>query len=416
MGSLYRAKYPPQGMSYMEAQATGRLRQAGTWTLKYRDARGIVRREATGLTDHAEAKRRLKLREGRTAEGKMILPRADKVAVAEILDDLKAEYRANNRRSSARLGTSLTHLLRAFGGHRAIQIKAGDITRYITQRQGEGAANATINRELAALKRAYVLAMRGEKLHERPYIPMLREANARKGFFAIQEFQAVLANLPDYLKPVFEVAHLTGWRVKSEILTRQVQHLDLASGWLRLEPNETKTGEGRMFPLIPRLREVMERQRGLADQQGTQWLFTRNGKPIKSFRRAWQTACRRAGVPGRIPHDFRRTAIRNLERSGIARSAAMALVGHRTDSVYRRYAVADETTLREAGAKLASLSEAAIDRCLATAASTPVCGHSSEHSGAIEVVYAAAKAAGKLVGRDGIEPPTPGFSVLCSTN
>jgi hypothetical protein len=47
-----------------------------------------------------------------------------------------------------------------------------------------------------------------------------------------------------------------------------------------------------------------------------------------------------------------------------------------------------------------------------TAASTPVGGHSSEHSGAMEVVYAAPKAAGKLAGRDGIEPPTPGFSDL----
>ncbi len=79
------------------------------------------------------------------------------------------------------------------------------------------------------------------------------------------------------------------------------------------------------------------------------------GVPIVSFRRAWLTACKSAGVPERIPHDFRRTAVRNLERAGVPRSSAMAMVGHKTESVYRRYAIADEQTLREGAAKLQSL-------------------------------------------------------------
>src|SRR5438093_4313198 len=81
---------------------------------------------------------------------------------------------------------------------------------------------------------------------------------------------------------------------------------------------------------------------------------------IRSFRRAWITACRRAGLarvverdgrtivyPLRIPHDFRRTAVRNLERAGVPRSTAIAMVGHRTESIYRRYATVDETMLWE---------------------------------------------------------------------
>jgi integrase len=84
-------------------------------------------------------------------------------------------------------------------------------------------------------------------------------------------------------------------------------------------------------------------------------LFHRKGRPIKSFRRAWLTACRNAGVPGRIPHDFRRTAIRNLERAGVPRSAVMAMVGHKTESVYRRYAIVGEGMLNEAGLKRQTL-------------------------------------------------------------
>ena len=85
------------------------------------------------------------------------------------------------------------------------------------------------------------------------------------------------------------------------------------------------------------------------------WLFHRDGKPIKSFRRAWGTACRMAGLPGRIPHDFRRTAVRNLERAGVPRSTAMAMVGHQTEAIYRRYAIADESMLRDGGVQLEAL-------------------------------------------------------------
>ncbi|PYM11804.1 MAG: hypothetical protein DMD81_25885, partial [Candidatus Rokuibacteriota bacterium] len=168
--------------------------------------------------------------------------------------------------------------------------------------------------------------------------------------------------------------YITGWRVKSEILTRQKSHLDVKAGWLRLEPGETKNGEGRMFPLVPRLRAVLEAQvegtRQFEQEKGRiiPWLFHRNGERIKFFRRSWLTACSRVGlavkvqrgdrevvVPARIPHDFRRTAVRNLERAGIPRSAAMAMVGHRTEAIYRRYAIADESMLIAAGAKLQAL-------------------------------------------------------------
>jgi integrase len=81
------------------------------------------------------------------------------------------------------------------------------------------------------------------------------------------------------------------------------------------------------------------------------WLFHREGRPIRSFRRAWLTAGQQAGVV-RLPHDFRRTAVRNLERAGVPRSTAMAMVGHRTESIYRRYAIVDEAMLREGAAKL----------------------------------------------------------------
>jgi len=86
------------------------------------------------------------------------------------------------------------------------------------------------------------------------------------------------------------------------------------------------------------------------------WVFVHpDGSRIRDFRYAWAKACRAAGVPGRLVHDFRRTAVRNLERAGVTRSAAMKLTGHKTEAVYRRYAIVDSGMLQEAAAKLDQL-------------------------------------------------------------
>jgi integrase len=85
-------------------------------------------------------------------------------------------------------------------------------------------------------------------------------------------------------------------------------------------------------------------------------VFHRRGKPIASLRRAWAKAYEKAGVPGRIPHDLRRSAVRNLERAGVPRSTAMKMVGHKTEAIYRRYAIVDEVMLREGAARLAQAS------------------------------------------------------------
>jgi integrase len=61
------------------------------------------------------------------------------------------------------------------------------------------------------------------------------------------------------------------------------------------------------------------------------------------------------GVPDRIPHDFRRTAVRNLERAGVSRSVAMKMTGHKTEAIYRRYAIVSEQDLHEAARKLAAV-------------------------------------------------------------
>jgi integrase len=338
---------------------TGERKTAATWWVQY-SVRGKRFRESSGSSNRADAVKLLKRRIGEAGQGRVLGPQAEKTTLKQLAQLLLDDYRVNGRRSLKRVKASVGHLLGFFGDELAMDIAGDRVASYIAYRQDEKAAPATINRELAALKRAFRLGEKVGKVIQRPEVSMLREDNRRKGFFEAGEYRAVLEHLPEELKPVIQTAYITGWRIASEILTRQKHHVNLQAEWLRLEPGETKNGEGRNFPLTPDLREVLEWQieKTRAVEQTTgriiPWLFHRDGIPIRDFRGAWETACKGAGVPGRIPHDFRRTAVRNLERAGVPRSAAMAMVGHRTESIYRRYAIADEAMLKEGAIKLAA--------------------------------------------------------------
>jgi hypothetical protein len=152
------------------------------------------------------------------------------------------------------------------------------------------------------------------------------------------------------------------WRIRSEVLPLQWRQVDFRAGIVHLEPGTTKNKDGRTFYLIPELRACLEAQRAATEALQRQtgriipWVFHREGTPMKSFWKAWKTACKAAGAPGRIPHDFRRTAVRNLERAGVPRSVAMKMVGHKTEAIYRRYAIVSDADLQDAAKKLAAAS------------------------------------------------------------
>ena len=239
---------------------------------------------------------------------------------------------------------------------------------------------------------------------------MLLEDNVRRGFFEREQFESVRRRLPEEVQSVLTFGYLTGWRINSEVLTLQWHQVDLHAGIVRLDPGTTKNKEGRTFPFsaLPELRELLEERRAVTTILERQtrvivpWVFHRSGSPIKFFRRSWVTACREAGCPGRIPHDFRRTAVRNLVRAGVPERVAMMLTGHKTRSVFERYNVVSEADLGAGVAKLA----AALGDKMGTIERKPRAVNEDDPRISVE----------NVVARDGIEPPTLRFSVACSTN
>jgi integrase len=314
--------------------------------------------ESSHSRDKGEAKRLLQQRLGELADGRFVGPRADRVAFEELAEDMVNDYKINGKKSLKDAQRTVRALSRFFGGRRAQSITPADISAYVLQRQAEGLTNGSINRELAGLKRMYNLGQQRGKIIRKPHVAMLREQNARTGFFEWKEFQAVHAKLPEYLKAPMTFAYITGWRVRSEVLTLTWANVDLKAGTLRLEPGTTKNQEGRTIHMPDPLRKLLQDQhaRNLVFQKDrgriVSLVFHNEGQAIRNYYKAWHKAARSAGQPGRIPHDFRRTAVRNMVLAGIPERVAMQMTGHKTRSVFDRYHIVSDGDLREAALKL----------------------------------------------------------------
>ena len=246
------------------------------------------------------------------------------------------------------------HLEPVFGGLQASQVTTEKLESYGADRLKAKAAKATINRELALLRLAFNLGRKARQLQIVPHFPMYRENNTRQGFLEDAQYDklaAACAKRGLWLRAMFETAVQFGWRI-GELKNMRVRQADIAAGMLRLEPGTTKNREGREAAMPPTLALLI--RQCVTGKRPDDHLFTRDGgKPVKDFRGAWEESTKEAGVPDLLVHDLRRTAVRNMIRRGIPQHLAMRISGHKTDSVFRRYAIVSPTDLREAAVKMA---------------------------------------------------------------
>ena len=346
MGMIYKPKWKDKDRT---------VRESAVWWIKYYRA-GKPYRESTKSTKESDARRLLKKREGEISEGKLPGIYFDRVRWDELAEDYLTNFRLEGRKSTIRAEIALDHLKRHFGGMRVTQITSATVDRYIEKRLGEEIASGTINRELAVLRAALVLGARQTppKVDRVPFIRSLGEGKPRQGFFEHGEYLRVLEYLPEYLRPVLTFAYRTGWR-KAEVLGLTWAQVDRDQGIVRLEPGTTKNDQGRTIYLDGELQTVIEDQwkRRVRIGSALPWVFLNaNGTDgIRKFAGTWERACDAAGCPGKLFHDLRRTACRNMVRSGVPERVAMLVSGHKTRSIFDRYNIVSDADLKQAAAK-----------------------------------------------------------------
>jgi integrase len=326
----------------------GRIYQRGTiWWVQYAH-RGTCVRESSKSTDRRVAQRLLQERRRTAGTAQFIAPKMEQLSFSVLTDIYLADQRANRRRSLDHAERYVRNLLAAFGGDRALDVTGDRIEAYRDQRRADGLAPASVNRELAALRRMFKLGVRKGKLPAAPHIELLDESeNVRENFLEPPEFEAVCGVLPAYLQDPARFAYLTCWRIGA-IRALEWYDVNLRARTLRLRAAHAKNKRPKLLPLAGALLELFER-RAAARDLACPFVFPgAGGGRLGDFRKAWKRACVAAGVHGTVFHDLRRSGARNGVRSGSTEQVVMELGGWRSRAVFERYNITSERDLADA--------------------------------------------------------------------
>jgi len=259
--------------------------------------------------------------------------------MAELFDDLVRDYEVRGKATLDFL-SHLKPVQGVFLRHAGRGRDGGDYRPFHLFLPGRGEEPRNDQPGDPAPGRALRLAVERKRIAAAPKVRRLPGGVVRSGFFERPEFEAEAHNLPADLQDFARFGYLTGWR-KGEIASLQRTDVDIQGRIIRLRGENAKNGEPRKVALEGELWDIVDRRLKAGEvitESGVKInpsLFHReNGSPVKNFRRAWATACKKAGIKKMLFHDLRRTAVRNMVRAGVSESVAMKISGHKTASVF----------------------------------------------------------------------------------
>jgi integrase len=328
------------------ARGTGSVYQRGDicWISYSRNGHQI--RESAETTDERKAWKLLQQRLEEKKKPTFVGPSEKKLTLDDLEAAIKADYVRQERRSWETVEYCLKPLKEYFEFDTLLQIGAR-IEEYQDHRLKQGMARATINRECAYLRRGYKLLLQAKprKISELPVIKMLEGENIREGFVNVADFEAALPRIKDDdTRDIVQFLYNCAWR-SGEAKSLEWDKIDLHDWVIRLARKNSKNKKPRTLVLVGELKDIIVRRlaKRLPD---CKLVFHREGKEIKSFAKAFKGACKRVGVEGVVPHDMRRSGVRNLRRAGNDEHDCMEISGHKTRAVFDRYDITDEDDQR----------------------------------------------------------------------
>jgi integrase len=319
--------------------ATGRPRPF-LWI--HYSVRGRVHQESARTKSIQKARTLRALRIAAAVKGEAVAPRRA-LTVADILRDLLKDMR-NGRPSVRTAKGHVAQLVKALGQHRAADLRTAHVETAQDRWRADGLTNATINRYVTTLGRAFTPACRKGSLGTRPWLPRLEEDGRQGREVAPSDAVLLLEHLPGYVADFFQFALDNGIR-KAQLARTRHQWVNLEWGLIVWPPAECKSRDPHRLPLEGRSLALVERL--MAERRPfCPYLFHgRTCTPVRKrskvygcigdFRKAWETACHRAGLPvgrdadGYIFHDTRRTAATSLRAGGMEEPDVMKITGHK---------------------------------------------------------------------------------------
>lgn len=338
----------------------GKTRTCETWSYRW-NHNGKTYYINTGSLDRAVADQGLREKLAEIGRGLPPGTAAERLRWedARLLVVSRYKTRGQNLRTLAK---NLRHLDAAFAGMRMLQIDALEIARYIEKRKAYGAAEATMDVELALLKTSFNLCWKlraGLQRDHVPYIPLFKPNNIRQISISPAQVAELLLEIPDLdVRDAVEFTAITGWRADSDVLTRRWEHVSFEGDVIELVAGTGKSKKMRLFPMLKgtRIRALMEHRRAITPE-GCPWVFHRKGKFIEDYRRRWTNALAVLGkrhkdwhVEKWVRHVLRYGAVEEWLASGVNSEAICKIVGM-TPEMLSRYHILDREKALAAGKK-----------------------------------------------------------------
>jgi integrase len=277
-----------------------------------------------------------------------------RVRIADLLPLMESDYSQQGYKSWADQNARWRNHMRAvFADTLAAELSRDMLNSYVARRQRDGAEPGSVNRELSVLRRMLTLGHAAGKVLTLPSFPHLKEDNVRQGFVTQREYNLLVPHAaPLGVRGLLCVGYSYGFR-RGELLSLRVRQVDLASGTIELERKQTKNDQCKVVVMTGEVKSVLALC--VAGKEAEDRVFTwPHGGRIRDFRAAWKKLFVAAGVPLKMFHDLRRSAVRNMVMRGVPTGTAMQISGHRTMSVFLRYNIQSIENLRDAALKIAA--------------------------------------------------------------